>query len=58
MITNTLQGWIPIPFNIELNKLRRARRDYFKTSVENYVQEMFGQINGILSLDTIPDFLV
>jgi len=28
----------------------RGRPDYFKTSVENLVQEMFGQIDGILAI--------
>ncbi len=35
---------------------RRAIRDDFKTSVENLVQEMFGQIDGILMLRTDLDF--
>jgi len=34
----------------------RAIRDDFKTSVENLVQEMFGQIDGILEVSANPDF--
>ncbi len=44
-----------LPFPANPWYLWRAIRDDFKTSVENLVQEMFGQIAGILALDAIPN---
>jgi len=42
-------------FPANLSHLWRAIRDDFKTSVENLVQEIFEQMDGILALDTIPN---
>jgi len=35
----------------------RAIRDSFKTCCENLVQEIGGQIEGVLALSTNPDFV-
>ncbi len=39
------------PYSIKRLIEWRARPDYFKTSVENLVQEIFEQIDGVLSLN-------
>ena len=53
-VSNTSQSIVipgsnPIPFNLDWNKLGRARRDYFKNSVRSYVQDVFDQIEGVLA---------
>jgi hypothetical protein len=40
---------IPIPLNVKWNKLRRARRDYFKTFLCDMPQELVEMIQAVVA---------